>query len=397
MMGKKLLISGVVSVLLVSGVVYGITHHKKNNQEPDTPAEHYEYYYNQEGIERPEDGTVISSDDQPKIAEPLIEVDTNPESITVLVNQEYLLPAEYIPADLVKPAVAFSYYGTYEKSYMRKIAAAALEELFAAAEQKGYRLKAVSAYRSYLRQKQIYDRNVATHGKKKADLVSAMPGSSEHQTGLTVDVSCSRIGCALEETFGETEEGKWLAAHCHKYGFIIRYPQDKTDITGYSYEPWHIRYVGKNLAKYLHKEKLTLEEYYKTTTVDKKVSPDKVVQDTDEGMPDGAQVKGAPTANPSYQPKKSPSPSPKVTKKPKAHKKTPKPKKTEKPQTTSAVTATEKPQKTPEPTKAPVATPQAEKPVPTPEPTAPPSATEEPQEAGQGAKPQLHENQYNEN
>lgn len=380
MMGKKILISGVAAALLVFGVLSGIHHIIKYKKAADTPTEHYEYYYNEEGNDRPEDGTVISSENQPKISDPLIEVDTDPESITVLVNQEYLLPEEYIPADLVKPNVTFSYYGIYEKSYMRQIAATALEELFTAAEQKGYRLKAVSAYRSYMRQKQIYDRNVATHGKKKADLVSAMPGSSEHQTGLTIDVSCSRIGCALEESFGETEEGKWLASHCHKYGFIIRYPQDKTDITGYSYEPWHIRYVGKNLAKYLYKENLTLEEYYKTTTVDKKVAPDKIVQDTDEGVPDGAQINGAPTVNPSYHPKKSPSPSPKTTKKPKASKQ---PKTTKKPKTPPQDQTTEKPKRTPEPVKTPVATPQEEKPAATPMPTATPSITEEPQGAGQ--------------
>lgn len=375
MMGKKIVIRGFVVILLLSGIL-GVGHHILNKKKADTPKEHYEYYYNEEETERPEDGTVIQSENQPQMAKSFIEVDTDPESITVLVNHEYLLPEDYIPPDLVKPNVAFSYYGTYEKSYMRKIAATALEELFDAAAQKGQYLKAVSAYRSYARQKQIYDRNVATRGKKQADSVSAMPGSSEHQTGLTVDVSCSRIGCALEESFGETEEGKWLAANCHKYGFIIRYQENKTDITGYSYEPWHIRYVGKNLAKYLHKEDLTLEEYYETTTVDNKVAPDKVVQDTDEGIPDGAEMTGAPTSNPSYKPKKSPSPSPKSTKKPKAAK-TPKPKKTKAPTAEPVVKKTEKPKVTPIPAKTPVPTPKKEEPVATPEVTAPPVETDE--------------------
>lgn len=313
---------------------------------------------------------MIQSEYQPQIAKSFIEVDTDPESITVLVNHEYLLPEDYIPPDLVKPNVAFSYYGIYEKSYMRKVAATALEELFAAAGQKGKQLKAVSAYRSYARQKQIYDRNVATRGKKNTDAVSAMPGSSEHQTGLTIDVSCSQIGCALEENFGTTEEGKWLAANCHKFGFIIRYPEKKTDITGYSYEPWHIRYVGKNLAKYLHKENLTLEEYYETTTVDHKVAPDKVVQDTDEGVPDGAEMTGAPTANPSYKPKKSPSPSPKATKKPA---KTAKPKKTKKPTVDQEVEGDEEPKDTKPPAKTPEPISQEEEPVVTPEPTEAPT------------------------
>ena len=96
-----------------------------------------------------------------------------------------------------------------------------------------------------------FDRNVRSRGKSATDLVSAKPGSSEHQTGLTLDVSSESVGCALEESFGDTSDGKWLAKNCHKYGFIIRYPKDKTKITGYSYEPWHIRYVGRKLATYL--------------------------------------------------------------------------------------------------------------------------------------------------
>ncbi|MDO4165989.1 MAG: M15 family metallopeptidase [Eubacteriales bacterium] len=378
-MGKRILIGGAVAVLLVSGVL-GWRHHLAEKDTKDTSEEHYEYYYNEEGKEQSEDGTVIIPEDQTKEDAPLIDVDTDPESITVLVNQEYLLPGEYIPADLVKPNIAFSFYGTYEKSYMRKIAADALEKLFAAAEKEGYLLKGVSAYRSYERQKQIYDRNVATRGKKQTDRVSAKPGSSEHQTGLTIDVSCSSIGCALEESFGETEEGKWLAKNCHKFGFIIRYPEDKSDITGYSYEPWHIRYVGKNLAKYLHKKNLTLEEYYQTTTVDHKVAPDERVQDTDEGAPEGAQVSSAPTVNPSYKPRKSPSPSPSKTKKPKASKK---PEKTKSPKATPKKKATAKPKMTAKPTQVPKETPQVEKPKATVAPTNAPVETDAPQDTEQ--------------
>lgn len=377
MMVKRIVIGGVVIVLTLFGAL-GVGHHMQNKKEADTPKEHYEYYYNEEGLDQPEDGTVIQSENQTQMAKSFIEVDTDPESITVLVNHDYLLPEDFIPPDLVKPNVAFSYYGTYEKSYMRKIAATALEELFTEAGQKGKQLKAVSAYRSYARQKQIYDRNVATRGKKNTDAVSAMPGSSEHQTGLTIDVSCSRVGCALEESFGTTEEGKWLAANCHKFGFIIRYPENKTDITGYSYEPWHIRYVGKNLAKYLHKKDLTLEEYYETTTVDHKVAPDKVVQDTDEGVPDGAEMTGAPTTNPSYKPKKSPLPSPKATKKPKAKKKPAKTAKPKKPAKTKEpdVEVTEQPKATKPPVETPEPTPQRQEPVVTPEPTAAPTEKE---------------------
>lgn len=136
------------------------------------------------------------------------------------------------------------------------------------AEKKGIKLYGVSGYRSYTRQKEIYDRNVATRGKAATDAVSAIPGSSEHQTGLTIDVSAQSVSYRLDQSFGDTKEGKWLAKHCHEYGFIIRYPYGKEKITGYSYEPWHIRYVGTTVASYLYKNNLTLEEYYGITLKD---------------------------------------------------------------------------------------------------------------------------------
>ena len=347
---------------------------KDTSDHKGTKTSGYEYYYKDN--DHPEDKDVKSSSEPGATKAPLIQVDTDPESITVLVNREYLLPEEYIPEDLVVPDVPFSFYGTYEKSYMRKDAAAALEKLFAGAKEQNISLKGVSAYRSYSRQKEIYNRNVSTKGKKKANQVSAFPGSSEHQTGLTIDVSADSIGCALEQSFGKTIEGKWLASNCYKYGFTIRYPKEKEDITGYSYEPWHIRYVGKNLAKRLYKKKLTLEEYYQTTTVDKKVKPEDQVKDTDTGAPKEPQMTSAPTPNPSYKPKKTPKPSkssaptksakPKKTKAPKrTH--APKPKKTKKP------TVTKAPVKTPAATKAPVPTK-----APTKEPTKAPEETKVP-------------------
>jgi len=166
---------------------------------------------------------------------------------------------------------------------LRVEAADAIEKMFKAAEKKKVILYAVSGYRSYTRQKQIYDRNVATRGKAATDKVSAMPGSSEHQTGLTMDISANSVGCQLSQYFGSTKEGKWVAKNAHNYGYIIRYPEGKSKITGYHYEPWHIRYVGKTLATYLYKNNLTLEEFYgvscnkeeKDTGVDVE-DPDKV-------------------------------------------------------------------------------------------------------------------------
>ena len=333
-----------------------------------TPKVKYEYYYNDdEELEDTDlaDESNLSGDDTD--SEKFIEVDTKPDSYTVLVNREYPISKQYVPDDLVVPDVLFSFYGTYEKSYVRQRAASALEDLFAGARESGYTLKLVSAYRSYSRQKQIYNNNVRKKGAEKADMVSAIPGSSEHQTGLAIDVSCSAVGCTLEESFGNTAEGKWLAKNCYKYGFIIRYPKNKTDITGYSYEPWHIRYVGKNLAKHLNKKKITLEEYYRQTTENDAVQKEPI-QDTDIGLKNEPQMTAAPTPNATIRPTirpnghsmrtakpgsvnrpkatKAPTAKPKATKKPKV---TAEPKATKKPKATAKPKATKKPKTTAKP------------------------------------------------
>lgn len=191
-----------------------------------------------------------------------VPLDTIPDSYTVLVSRDYLLPADYIPKELAEPNVRFSYNEHLEKRKMHITAAKALEKMFHAAEAKGIILYGVSGYRSYQRQQGIYNRNVALHGKKATDSLSAKPGSSEHQSGLAIDVSASSVNCLLTERLADTKEGKWLAKNCHKYGYIVRYPKGKTKITGYSYEPWHIRYVGVPVATYLYEHDLTLEEYY---------------------------------------------------------------------------------------------------------------------------------------
>lgn len=191
-----------------------------------------------------------------------VPIDTVSESYTVLVNRDYLLPSTYIPKDLVEPKVRFSHSEHDDKRKMRKAAAKALEKMFSAAEKKNVILYGVSGYRSYKRQQSIYNRNVSLHGKKATDALSAKPGSSEHQSGLTIDISAKSVYCLLTERLASTKEGKWIAKNAHKYGYIVRYPKGKTKITGYSYEPWHIRYVGVTVATYLYKNKLTMEEYY---------------------------------------------------------------------------------------------------------------------------------------
>lgn len=186
---------------------------------------------------------------------------TNPESMLVLVNKKRELSSAYAPDDLVKPDVEFSFSGDSPKQKMRKTAANALEKLFAGAKKDGITLKAVSGYRSYATQKSIFTRNADLKGEEVANRTSARPGQSEHQTGLAMDVSSASANYELEQKFGQTKEGKWLAAHCAEYGFIIRFLKGEEDVTGYSYEPWHVRYVGKDAAKQIMKQGVTLEAY----------------------------------------------------------------------------------------------------------------------------------------
>ena len=156
----------------------------------------------------------------------------------MIVNKSYPLPKEYNPGAMT-PETKTAY------DEMLKDAAAA-----------GLTLKSVSDFRSYETQDQLYKNYCARDGQAAADTYSARPGHSEHQTGLAIDINCA--GSA----FDNTPEAKWLAENCWKYGFILRYPKGKENITGYQYESWHIRYVGKDWAKKITDSGLTMEEYF---------------------------------------------------------------------------------------------------------------------------------------
>jgi len=186
---------------------------------------------------------------------------TDPDSIAVLVNKTYGLPADYEPDDLVKVDIPFVYKDESVHS-LRKVAADALVTLFEAAKNDGLELAGVSGYRSYAIQKMLYEKYVARDGEEAANTYSAKPGHSEHSTGLAMDVAGISGKCAANNCFAGTPEALWLAEHAHEYGFIIRYPLGKEDITGYQYEPWHLRYVGIELAAILHENDWTMEEFF---------------------------------------------------------------------------------------------------------------------------------------
>jgi D-alanyl-D-alanine carboxypeptidase len=191
-----------------------------------------------------------------------------PASIAAVVNKNYYMPVTYVPKDLVYPNVPFLFNEKIEKRNMRKEAAKALERLFAAAKKDGIYLSGVSAYRSYSTQKVLFNNYVKRDGFEKARTYSAIPGTSEHQTGLAIDVSGSNGKCAATSCFANTKEAAWLKKNCGKYGFIIRYPKGKESTTGYKYEPWHLRYVG-NISTAIQNRGITLEEYLQVTPVSK--------------------------------------------------------------------------------------------------------------------------------
>ncbi|MFE4429963.1 D-alanyl-D-alanine carboxypeptidase family protein [Peribacillus butanolivorans] len=198
-----------------------------------------------------------------------IQVVAKPESIPVLVNKKNKLPENYVPKDLVYTSIPFTFKEKTEKRKMRSEAAAAISKLFTESKKQGVSLLGVSAYRSHATQVALFDSYVKRDGYAKAITYSALPGTSEHETGLAIDVTGGNGKCAAQDCFGGTKEAKWLQAHADDYGFIIRYPKGKESVTGYKYEPWHLRYVGKSIAQTIMSQGITLEEYYYTRAVQK--------------------------------------------------------------------------------------------------------------------------------
>ncbi len=184
-----------------------------------------------------------------------------PGSLWWIVNKNRPLPSGYRPDDLVTPNIALRGTSTNEEMMVRSVLKSDIERLFADAAGAGHNLLLASGFRSEAYQKQVYNNFVARDGQAATDLTSAKPGTSEHQTGMAIDV-CNKENCQLESYFGTTNAGKWVAANAHAYGFIIRYQEGKTASTGYSYEPWHLRYVGQQLANELHGTNLTMEDFF---------------------------------------------------------------------------------------------------------------------------------------
>ncbi len=174
--------------------------------------------------------------------------DSSAADILTLVDKERSLPADFEPADLVAVPDRLAVPG-FPGQRMRSEAAEALVALLDAADSEGIELRARSTYRSYEEQIVTFQYWVDLLGEAQARRESAEPGHSEHQLGTVADVVSASIGWELIIPFGDTAEGQWLDAHAHEYGFAISYPEDGEEISGYIYEPWHIRYIGTACAQ----------------------------------------------------------------------------------------------------------------------------------------------------
>ncbi|MCG7333609.1 M15 family metallopeptidase [Salinicoccus roseus] len=219
----------------------------------------------EESSETEEDSTEETENE----AEPLIsEADVhNDDSLTALANKSNFLSEDYVPEDLV-PVEVPTVLESPEVNQLRQDASSALTEMFNAASEDNITLYARSGYRSYNTQVSLYNNYKDAHGEAEADRFSARPGASEHQTGLAMDVTSESVGLELSEAFGETEEGIWVRENAHRFGFIIRYPEGMEDVTGYMYEPWHLRYLGEELAADVYESGLTYEEYIIESGID---------------------------------------------------------------------------------------------------------------------------------
>lgn len=184
----------------------------------------------------------------------------DPASLWLVVDKTRPLnPVDYTPTDLVDVPVPHIW-----PPKLRREASDAVVALFGAfTAETGLQLQSQSSYRSFSTQVDVYNQDVASNGQAFADTSTARPGTSEHQTGLAIDISALPGDCSLEACFGDTRHGMWLAQNAWRFGFLLRYPADKVPVTGYGYEPWHFRYIGFELATEMHDTGVTtLEEFF---------------------------------------------------------------------------------------------------------------------------------------
>ena len=177
----------------------------------------------------------------------------------ILVNKYYYLESDYIPDDLVNISQTYS-WGENGSQKTRQVVYDAFIDMWNAANKEGYYLMVNSSFRNYQDQESVYNAYKNTSGETYANSIATKPGFSEHQTGLALDIFSKNN--TNKNTFKDTPEAKWLKENAYKYGFILRYPEEFEEITGITFEPWHYRYVGKDIAKYIYENNITFDEYY---------------------------------------------------------------------------------------------------------------------------------------
>lgn len=253
--GRILLIAGialaVIAALIAVIVVLTPTPPAASPGETPTPEATV--------TETPEPAPTPTPEAPPAFDAAALSIDA-PDSLWVVVNKlRPLAPQDYAAPDLVDVPVPY-----VNAPQMRREASDAVVAMFAAyTAETGLQMQSQSAYRSYSTQVSVYQGWVDRLGQAAADLTSARPGHSEHQTGLVIDISSVPAVCALDQCFADTPQGQWLAANAHRWGFILRYPEGKTEVTGYEFEPWHFRYVGVALATEMQATGVaTMEEFF---------------------------------------------------------------------------------------------------------------------------------------
>lgn len=259
-LNKRVLIYlSLVGAIVICGGLYALL---KNDKDTDKVTYVPETAIEEPTAETPEvvPETTPPVADTPKPTPPVVEPESQwpvtyssaeASSITVVVNKKHRLPSSYVP-DLTEVT----------GGQLRPEAAQAMTSLLFKANEAGVGMKIISSYRSYNTQVSTYQKWVNLQGQAEADRGSARPGHSEHQTGLAADLGNPDGSCNLLACFGTGAQGIWLANNAHTFGFIIRYPDGKESLTGYQYEPWHVRYVGVDTATAIYQSGLTMDQYY---------------------------------------------------------------------------------------------------------------------------------------
>lgn len=177
----------------------------------------------------------------------------------MIINKYYKLNKDFSPSDITSISSKYA-WGENGSKKTREITYSAYLEMYEAAKNDGINLMINSSYRTYEEQESVYNQYDKKYGQEYADEIAARPGHSEHQSGLALDIFC--LNNSNTKTFKDSESYQWLLNNAYKYGFILRYPEGKENITGFTFESWHYRYVGKEIAKYIYENDITYDEYY---------------------------------------------------------------------------------------------------------------------------------------